>query len=93
VPAGGLGFTACRESLAALAYHRTVTPPKRSHIIDKDLALAALAGVSDRSLDGYSLAAVGADPSGRVAAFLGTLGGRRPVVFHPFSSRRTKISP
>ena len=90
---GGFGFKACREPLAALAYHRTVSPPKRAHIIDKNLALASLAGVTGVSLDGYSLAAVAADPEGKVEAFLGSLQGRKPAVFHPFSSRLDKDFP
>lgn len=90
---GGFGLWSCREPLAALAYHRTVSPLKRTHIIDKDLALAALAGVSDCSLDGYSLAAAASDPDGRVEAFLRSLDGRRPAVLHPFSSRRDKDFP
>lgn len=90
---GGFGFRSCREPLAALAYHRTFSPPKRAHIIDKNLALAALAGVSDRSLDGYSLAAVAADQNGKVETFLLSLDGRRPAVLHPFSSRRDKDFP
>ncbi len=90
---GGFGFGACREPLAALAYHRHAAPPCRAHIIDKNLALAALAGVSDRSLNGYSLAAVAADPRGTVESFLRSLHGRRPAVLHPFSSRRDKDFP
>ena len=90
---GGFGFKACREPLAALAYHRTVSPPKRTHIIEKNLALADLAGVADRSLEGYSLVPVRTDPEGKVEAFLASLAGRRPAVLHPFSSRRDKDFP
>jgi heptosyltransferase-1 len=89
----GFGLGSCREPLAALAYHRHTSPPPRTHIIDKNLSLAALAGVAPVPLEGYSLAPVAADPQGRAAAFLQSLEGRRPALLHPFSSRRDKDFP
>jgi ADP-heptose:LPS heptosyltransferase len=88
----GFGPAACREPLSAFFHHRRVGP-SGTHIIDRNLSLAAAVGCGDLSLDGYSLDFLPADPAGRVRDFLNRLEGRSFVLFHPFSSRAAKDFP
>jgi len=88
----GFGPSACREPLSAFFHLRRVRP-SGTHIIDRNLSLAAAVGCGDLSPDGYSLDFLPGDPAGRVEEFLRRLEGRPFLLFHPFSSRRDKDFP
>ena len=89
-----VGFSpgACREPLSAVCYHRRIRP-RGTHVIEKNLSLAAAVGCADFSLEDYRLDFLPADPDGRVKEFMEGMAGRPFVLFHPFSSRRDKDFP
>lgn len=89
-----VGFSpgACREPLSAVCYHRRIRP-RGTHVIEKNLSLAAAVGCADLTLEDYRLDFLPADPDGRVKEFMAGMAGRPFVLFHPFSSRKEKDFP